>query len=136
MELILILNHNHLVQDGDEVIHCGDFAFSQQTVDRVVPQLRGRHTFLRGSHDKWLKQHALWLWERTIEHIHVVACHYPMRSWPRSYHGSIQAHGHTHGRLKPLHNQWDVGVDHNSFYPVPWGDLVAFAHGVADSTAE
>lgn len=138
MEAVLIANHNRLVQPGDLTIHCGDFAFQQSTVDRVLPQLSGQHTFLLGSHDKWLKRLGLagpaplWLWEGNWEGTHLVACHYPMRSWPRSYHGSVQAFGHTHGRLKPLRNQWDVGVDHNAFCPISATQLIALARGVEE----
>lgn len=46
-----------------------------------------------------------------------------MRTWERSYHGSWQVFGHSHGRLEPIGKQWDVGVDNNNFYPVSFDKL-------------
>ena len=37
--------------------------------------------------------------------------HYPHRSWPKSYHGSIHLFGHTHSNLPPWGLSFDVGVD-------------------------
>jgi calcineurin-like phosphoesterase family protein len=39
--------------------------------------------------------------------------------------GSINLHGHSHGRLKPQPRQFDVGVDVWSFRPVGLSELVA-----------
>ena len=43
-----------------------------------------------------------------------------MRTWPKSFHGSIQLYGHSHGKLIPEGRQMDVGVDINNFCPVPF----------------
>ena len=37
---------------------------------------------------------------------------------------SINLHGHSHGRLKPLPRQFDVGVDVWDFRPVRLADIV------------
>jgi calcineurin-like phosphoesterase family protein len=38
--------------------------------------------------------------------------------------GSINLHGHSHGRLKPLPRQFDVGVDVWDFRPVRLADIM------------
>jgi calcineurin-like phosphoesterase family protein len=47
-----------------------------------------------------------------------VLCHYPFRTWNRMGKKSINLHGHSHGKLKPLTRQYDVGVDCWDFRPV------------------
>jgi calcineurin-like phosphoesterase family protein len=48
----------------------------------------------------------------------LVLCHYPFRTWRDMGKGAINLHGHSHGRLKPLPRQFDVGVDAWDFRPV------------------
>jgi len=40
--------------------------------------------------------------------------------------GSINLHGHSHGRLKPLPRQFDVGVDAWDFRPASLVDILAW----------
>jgi calcineurin-like phosphoesterase family protein len=47
-----------------------------------------------------------------------VMCHYPLRSWNGQHRGSINVHGHSHGKLKSLPRQIDVGVDAWEYRPV------------------
>jgi len=121
----LIRRHNEVTGTEDRIIHCGDFTLENvRLAGSIITQLNGKHTFLRGSHDYWLPSTAPFIWEKTIDGIHVVACHYAMRSWPRSHYGSIQAYGHSHGKIEPLYNQWDIGVDNNNYYPVSFEQLI------------
>jgi calcineurin-like phosphoesterase family protein len=39
--------------------------------------------------------------------------------------GSINLHGHSHGRLKPMPRQFDGGVDVWDFQPVRLSDILA-----------
>ena len=55
----------------------------------------------------------------------LVLCHYPLRSWNLMGKGALQLHGHSHGRLKPMARQVDVGVDCQDFAPVPLARLLA-----------
>ena len=123
MDRELILRHNSVVADGDTVIHVGDFVVGKMDGSEYVRQLKGTHVFLRGSHDHWLDETAHEIWEQVIDGVHVVACHYAMRVWPRSHYNSWQVHGHSHGNLEPIGKQWDVGVDNNDFYPVSFERL-------------
>lgn len=121
MNEVLISNHNSLIGDNDMVVHVGDFTLqSFERAMEYLDQLKGKHIFLRGSHDYWLKKvtPVQDIYERKFNDIYIIACHYPMRTWPRSHHGSWQVHGHSHGMLSSIGKQWDVGVDNNDFMPV------------------
>ena len=124
MDATIIANHNEVVKDCDLVVHVGDLTLkSKEGATEYIRQLNGSHIFIRGSHDYWLDRRAQTIWEKKIEGQYIVACHYAMRSWPRSFHGSWQVFGHSHGRLQPIGKQWDVGVDNNNFYPVSFEQL-------------
>jgi calcineurin-like phosphoesterase family protein len=55
----------------------------------------------------------------------LVLCHYPFRSWNGQGRGAINLHGHSHGRMKPLPRQFDVGVDARDFRPVTLDQLLS-----------
>ena len=127
MHKTLIDNHNEYVSDNDITIHVGDFSFAKWgRTQEIIEQLNGRHVFIKGSHDYWLKgqREIHEIWEKNCwcplneERFHVTACHYPMFKWPRSHYNSWHVFGHVHGNLKHHGKSHDVGVDNNRFYPV------------------
>jgi calcineurin-like phosphoesterase family protein len=117
MDAILINNFNKLVKPGDTTIHAGDFTLKKDAA-KYIERLNGKHIFLKGSHDYWQQIEYPTIWEKKIDGIYVVVCHYPFKSWPRSFHGSINLHGHCHGMLEVAPNQYDIGVDSNDYKPV------------------
>jgi calcineurin-like phosphoesterase family protein len=127
MNNTIVSNNNSVVKTNDIVIHVGDFTLgSSGDMYKFSSKLSGNHIYIKGSHDKWMKQtgqiyHEIW--EHTIEGIPVIACHYAMRVWPRSHYNSWLVYGHSHGRLAPEGKSWDVGVDNNNFYPVSFDQL-------------
>ena len=126
MDAQLIANFNSIVSKNDTTIHVGDFCWLNKKKDvynTYVNKLNGNHVLLRGSHDHWLPDSAHSVWSKTIEGIHVVACHYAFRVWPRSHYGSWNLHGHSHGRLAPQGKQLDVGVDCHNYHPVSWDEV-------------
>lgn len=123
MNETLVENHNSVVGPKDTTIHIGDFALCKKSqAGEIIARLNGEHIFLQGSHDKW-GSNLPFLWEHQIDDFYLVACHYPMLSWPRSHHGSYLLHGHTHGRLVGYPGILDVGVDNFNFYPISF-DIV------------
>jgi calcineurin-like phosphoesterase family protein len=60
-----------------------------------------------------------------LDGIMLVLCYYPFRTWNGITRGSINLHGHSHGRLKPLTRQYDVGVDSHNLQPVLLAELLA-----------
>lgn len=125
MDVTLINRHNEVVMKDDIVIHAGDFTLSKREQAKAyVNMLKGTHIFLKGSHDYWLgKTHPLQIWEKQIEGINIVVCHYAMKTWAASHHNSWQLYGHSHGRLLPEGKQWDIGVDNNDYRPVSFAQL-------------
>jgi len=126
----LIRRHNEVVGPEDTVIHAGDFTLAgPQFALRVIDALNGKHIFLKGSHDKWLKKYhdeqPHEILELNIEGQHVVICHYAMRTWGKSHYGSWQLHAHSHGKLPPIGKQLDVWVGGHNYYPWSWPEIVA-----------
>ena len=118
MDEEIIKRHNEVVKKEDTVIHGGDFTLANKEIaGRYIARLNGKHIFIKGSHDKWLNN-APFIYEKKIDENYIVVCHYAMRTWPRSHYGSWQLYGHSHGQLKPIGLQYDIGVDNNNFYPV------------------
>jgi len=125
MDETLINNHNSVVSKEDLVIHAGDFTLAKRDIaEKYISKLNGKHLFLRGSHDRWLPNNAPYIYEKMIQEVYVVVCHYAMRTWPRSHYGSLMCFGHSHGTLIAGKNQYDVGVDNNSYFPISLEDVL------------
>jgi calcineurin-like phosphoesterase family protein len=87
-----------------------------------------------------LVQDKLYIWYRSLEEINlgqpyfdgdkkqlIALCHYAMRVWKNSFHGSWHLYGHSHGMLPeiPESLSFDVGVDCWDFYPVSIEEIKA-----------
>jgi calcineurin-like phosphoesterase family protein len=125
---------NSRVRPSDEIWHLGDFASHAKTAEDILPRLNGRKHLVLGNLDGpdisalgWSSVQAYA--EIKMDGIMVVLCHYPFRTWNGIHRGSINLHGHCHGRLKPLPRQYDVGVDSYNFQPVLLEELLS-AKGV------
>jgi calcineurin-like phosphoesterase family protein len=122
----LIKDWNDVVKKGDCVVVLGDiFWTNYKHITAIWNLLNGSKILVKGNHDHvWLKgntfvkQHYL-IYEHYYKKLggdknrkqHVVACHYPMRSWNKKAHGAIHVHGHSHGKIPPHRLMMDVGVD-------------------------
>jgi calcineurin-like phosphoesterase family protein len=121
MDETIITNWNSIVKHDDLVYHLGDIGFGD--IKNVLRRLNGKIVLIRGSHDKSALavperfESTSSLLEIKIDRQYITLCHYAMRSWPRSFHGSWHLFGHSHGRLPPLGKSFDVGVDNHNFYP-------------------
>lgn len=118
----LIKRHNEVVSKYDITIHIGDFTLIKDIImiNEIIKKLNGRHIFIKGSHDTWLKNNIniLEFYDKIASN-HIVCCHYPLWIWPKSHYNSWHLFGHVHGSLNheirgKCH---DVGVDNNNFYP-------------------
>lgn len=132
MDYKLISNHNAVVKPGDVVYHLGDFTLKKDA-HNYISRLNGTHVFIKGSHDRWLSKSEPYIREIKIEKQNVVLCHYAMRRWAKSHHGSWQLYGHSHGHLPPEGKQWDVGVDNNNYYPVSWDKVKKIMEQLPDN---
>jgi calcineurin-like phosphoesterase family protein len=123
---------NMVVGPEDEVWHLGDFAFRQRParVASLLKALHGRKRLITGNNDDaavigcdgWesIQPYA----EVNIDGMHLVLCRYPFRTWRNMGKGWANLHGHSHGRLKPLPRQFDVGVEVWNFRPVQLAEVI------------
>ncbi len=124
MDEALVERWNAAVRPGDVVWHLGDVARRPMEVAELLARLNGTKHLLRGNNDPdatlaadgWTSvgDYA----EIEIDARKLVLCHYPFRSWNGQHRGALNLHGHSHGRLKPMLRQFDVGVDGHDFTPV------------------
>ncbi|MDQ4061884.1 MAG: metallophosphoesterase family protein [Pseudomonadota bacterium] len=126
MDEAMLERWNAAVAPDDEVWHLGDFAMRQPAarVAELLAALHGRKHLVTGNNDgPATVDQAGWAsvqpyMEITIDRTPLVLCHYAFRTWRGMGKGWIDLHGHSHGRLKPMTRQYDVGVDAWDFRPV------------------
>ena len=131
MDESLVDGWNAVVAPDDEVWHLGDVARSLKAAAAVLPRLHGRKRLLIGNNDPpavvslpdWASTAAYA--EIELDGTRLVLCHYPFRSWNGMGRGALNLHGHSHGRLRPMPRQFDVGVDAQGFRPVRLPQLLA-----------
>ncbi|NTS64789.1 metallophosphoesterase family protein [Sphingomonas sp. HHU CXW] len=131
MDQALIERWNAAVSVDDEVWHLGDVARRPADVAPLLAELNGTKHLVRGNNDPdaTLAAHG---WASVQDYVELeedgrklVLCHYPFRSWNAQGRGAINLHGHSHGRLKPMPRQYDVGVDARDLTPVTLQQLIA-----------
>ncbi len=125
MDAAMIAAWNDVVHAEDEVWHLGDFAVKQppSRVADLLASLHGAKHLVTGNNDDaavrtasgWSSIQAYA--ELQVDGARLVLCHYPFRSWHDMAKGAVNLHGHSHGRLKPVPRQHDVGVDACGFAP-------------------
>lgn len=140
MDEALIERWNAIVGPADDVWHLGDVARRGADVRGLLDRLHGRKYLVRGNNDPDATAAAAWTSvqdyaELELDGRKLILCHYPFRSWNGQARGAINLHGHSHGRLKPLPRQFDVGVDARDFAPVRLDRLLAVAHRRATGAA-
>jgi calcineurin-like phosphoesterase family protein len=126
MDTAMAERWNQTVGPDDEVWHLGDFALrtSAAAAGALLRSLNGRKHLVTGNNDppeiaalpEWASVQAYA--EVTVETYRLVLCHYAFRTWSGMAKGTLNLHGHSHGRLKPLPRQTDVGVDCWDFRPI------------------
>lgn len=126
MDEALVARWNEVVGPEDTVWHLGDFAvgLAPHRAATMLARLHGTKHLVTGNNDG-PEMRALPGWtsvqdyhEIMVEGRRLVLCHYPLRAWNGQHRGAVNLHGHSHGRLKPLTRQIDVGVDAQDFRPV------------------
>ena len=125
---------NETVGRDGVVWHLGDFARAGSAdVDALLSRLNGTKHLVIGNNDTagaisstdWASaQHYA---ELPVEGRLLVLCHYPFQTWNQMGKGSINLHGHSHGRLRAATRQHDVGVDAWNYRPVGLDRLLATA---------
>jgi calcineurin-like phosphoesterase family protein len=129
MDAEMVWRWNAVVGEADEVWHLGDFARTARQAAEVLARLNGRKHLVLGNNDAPAVRGLGWASvspyvESVVDGVSLVLCHYPFRSWNGMHRGVVNLHGHSHGRLKPLARQYDVGVDVRDFRPVRLDELL------------
>ncbi len=134
MNQTIIENHNKIVQKDDDFYFLGDFAFAKEyEIEKLISQLNGNLHFIKGNHDKYdtinlYKKYGNYLGELKeifIFNKKIVLCHYAMRVWNKSHHGTWHLYGHSHGSLPddPNSLSMDVGIMNNNYYPFSFDQI-------------
>jgi calcineurin-like phosphoesterase family protein len=128
----LISNWNSRVSPEDEVWLLGEFASRRAGfAEQLLSQLNGRKHLVIGNNDPiettsaigWSSiQHYA---ELVVEGQRLILCHYAFRTWNQMGRRAINLHGHSHGRLKPMLRQFDVGVDARDLRPATLAEMLA-----------
>lgn len=140
MDKIMIRNWNEVVGPDDDVWHLGDFLYrARHPLAWYLEQLNGHIHLILGNHDKPY-QRGIRAWDDfyDIEHykqlnydgMEIILFHYPIQSWYHWYRGAIHLHGHSHGKVQPIHRRMDVGVDSNDFRPIPLDSIVRIMRNI------
>ena len=126
MDAEMVARWNETVGPDDEVWHLGDFALrtSAAAAAELLRRLNGRKHLITGNNDpseivglpEWSSVQAYA--EVNVGVQRLVLCHYAFRTWNGIGRGALNLHGHSHGQLKPIPKQYDVGVDAQGFTPV------------------
>jgi calcineurin-like phosphoesterase family protein len=125
--------HAATVGPGDEVWHLGDVA-GPRSATEALARLAGlpgtKHLVVGNNDGPEVLSSPVWASVQAYREIRVdghalVLCHYAFRTWNGMGKGALDLHGHSHGRLKPMTRQFDVGVDARGFRPVSLADLLA-----------
>jgi calcineurin-like phosphoesterase family protein len=131
MDEALVAGWNAVVGPADEIWHLGDVARRAADVAGLLARLNGTKHLVRGNNDPAATGEAAgWASvqdyaELTEGDTRLVLCHYPFRSWNGQHRRAIDLHGHSHGKLKPMLRQFDVGVDARGFRPTSLAAMLA-----------
>lgn len=134
MDDALIANINALVKPHEHLYILGDFCFGRPEpyIERINCQYV---TLVRGNHDKnySLKVYQDCFWrvddgivDCAIMQQPIVLCHHPLESWTCIFETETEPwhlHGHVHGRLMPMVNRLDVGVDAQGYKPIAFPQI-------------
>ncbi len=130
MDAALVALWNAVVGPDDVVWHLGDVARRPADVAALLARLNGTKHLLRGNNDPDATLAAEG-WTSVADYAEIeldgrklVLCHYPFRSWNGQHRGALNLHGHSHGRLKPMPRQFDVGVDGHGYSPIRLDALI------------
>ena len=127
---------NSTVAKKDTVYIVGDFSFApSEHVKKLLSKLNGNKFLILGNHDQssskltnyfvQITQQKMVVFKKSNydwldEDFQVFLCHYPMVTWPSKHYGSVNVHGHCHGRLNRYNEEStdlrvDVGIDSETF---------------------
>lgn len=150
----LVDNINSVVKENDELYHLGDWSFGgKQNILIFREQIKCKNIhIIFGNHDHHIENDGIirniafksygYYKEIKYNKYNFILCHYAMRVWNKSHHGSIMLYGHSHGTLDEMtpeianptwigdkyyiknYRTMDVGVDTNNLFPYSIEDII------------
>jgi calcineurin-like phosphoesterase family protein len=146
MDQTILDRLNASVKANDILYFLGDFCIgSQAKALERRKEIRCKKIFaVPGNHDKQVRkltEEFSWLSNLAEISIHgqpMVLCHYAMRVWNRSHHGSWHLYGHSHGGLQESQTSlsMDVGVDTHDFRPWHYDEISGLMTARATTRSE
>ena len=148
MDNEILKRWNSVVKPNDQAYYLGDLTLGNyETAASYINKMNGNIKFIEGNHDRsWFKNFDTRfklppIFELKINKQLFVLCHYPLSTWLRSYHGSINLHGHCHGNIGRINEsedrviptdqkrgkRIDVGVDCWNYFPVSMEEILDFS---------
>jgi calcineurin-like phosphoesterase family protein len=128
MNKIMLGNWNNTIKSSDTVFFLGDLAFGRgsRTTDYWLDQLKGKITFIKGSHDRSKKIPFLHDYILEYGEYKFLLVHQLIRTQYPRWKGWV-IHGHTHDK-EPFFNKdnktFNVSVDVTKWGPVNIDDIV------------
>lgn len=152
MQYEMIVRHNAVVGENDDVWHLGDFALNEKTVPLILPRLVGRHHLVVGNHDAChpchkksegaKRRYLLYGFASVATEIHMgpfLLNHLPYvgdsahegryPEWRPKDEGKWLLHGHVHELWKVRGKMINVGVDQWNYGPVSLAALESLIAG-------
>ena len=139
MDEALISNWNNTVTPTDDIYILGDFTMRPAAeAYNYLSRLNGRKYFIKGNHDRFLKNTKLYdgvfEWVKDYHVLRhdghkIVLFHYPIAEWDGYFRGAIHLYGHIHNSQKSNDraSNWlafNVGVDVNELKPVSMDEII------------
>ena len=144
MDKAMIEKWNKKVEKGDVVYILGDFAFGdKEYIASILRKLNGNKILILGNHDLTIKRNRNFFkqyFAQIVDYCEiydgntfVTMSHYPMLTWNKAHHGSVNLAGHCHSMLHQDNpenvtlfkdNQYNVGADVIDFEPCTLQEII------------
>jgi len=135
----ILTNWNNKVKKGDLVYIVGDVVWGQDF--SILKKFNGQKIIIKGNHDKtkdldlakknnyisnWFHNKTINVNSEPFGKVSIAMNHFPMRSWDRSFYGSVLLYGHCHGSMGDYNLSTDIGVDCWNYTPVSTEEVIKY----------
>lgn len=143
MDEAIVRHWNETVGEHDYIYILGDVSFSKaERTKALIQRLNGIKILIYGNHDKVIRDNKQIqsMFSETHEFLErdfkmegasgkgkkIIMCHYALRVWNKSHHGSVHLYGHSHGTMPDDGTRsMDVGLDANNMRIISLEEVMA-----------
>ena len=140
MDEAMLKTINETVGPRDFLYILGDVSFAKpEYTKQMIKRMNGIKILVWGNHDQVIRSNSeirdLFhetheLLDRTFvvneKRTKIVMCHYAMKVWNKSHHGTLHLYGHSHGTMPDDGSRsMDVGMDAVGMRPISLEEVVA-----------